>query len=210
MKKALSFVLALCMLVSLLPAVSFVASAEAETKEYAITKDMTYAFAATPVRNPSLADGKFTAKLRYDNYDAVNYAGGAAYVAFPIEAPNAGEYELQIKAYENLVTSAAPAIYLVHESELLERNEGANRNYGTTKARYTGAYTDDLRSPVGYYDFSKASTTEYTSVKSATGATPTVTIDKTGTYYIVICPETYSKVINPKVRNTKDNDAGVD
>ncbi|MBQ7119317.1 MAG: Ig-like domain-containing protein, partial [Oscillospiraceae bacterium] len=210
MKKALSFVLALCMLVSLLPAVSLVASAEAETKEYAITKDMTYAFAATPVRNPSLADGKFTAKLRYDNYDAVNYAGGAAYVAFPIEAPNAGEYELQIKAYENLVTSAAPAIYLVHESELLERNEGANRNYGTTKARYTGAYTDDLRSPVGYYDFSKASTTEYTSVKSAVGSVPTVTIDKTGTYYIVICPETYSKVINPKVRNTKDSNAVVD
>ncbi len=211
MKKTLSLVLALCMLVSLLPAISLSASAEAATKEYVITKDTTFAYAATPVREPKVSGGYFTAKLRYDNYDAVNYAGGAAYIAFPIDAPNAGEYELQIKAYENLATSAAPAIYLIHESELLERNEKNSRDYGTTKARYTGAYSDDLRSPLGYYNFSTASTTEYTSVKTATGATPTVTIDKTGTYYIiVVCPETYSKAINPKVRNTKDNNAVVD
>ncbi|MBE6911018.1 MAG: hypothetical protein E7473_00660 [Ruminococcaceae bacterium] len=209
MKKTLSFVLALCMLVSLLPTVSLVASAEAETKEYAITKGMTYAYAATPVRNPSLTDGKFTAKLRYDAYDSVNYGSAAPYVAFPIEAPNAGEYELQIKAYENLVTSAVPAIYLVHESELLERNEGKNRNYGTTKARYIGGYADDMRTPVGYYDFSEASTTEYTSVKTATGATPTVTIDKAGTYYIVLSLETQSRVLNPNVRDTANDNAVV-
>ena len=210
MKRTLSLALVFCMLISLLPVFSLTASAEAATKEYVITKDTTFAYAATPVREPSVSGGYFKAKLRYDTYDAVNYAGGAHYIAFPIEAPNAGEYELQIKAYENLSTSAVPAVYLIHESELLEKNEAKGRNYVGTKAQYAGAYSDDIRSPLGYYDFSTASTTEYTSIKTATGSTPTVTIDKTGTYYIVICPETHSRAINPKVRNTKDSNAVVD
>ncbi|MBE6911019.1 MAG: hypothetical protein E7473_00665 [Ruminococcaceae bacterium] len=205
MKKLSAIILAIMLVISMLPT-AFAGEATPEKAEYAITENTTYVCAERAVRNSSVSGGYYSAKIRYDTYDSVNYGSYVPYIAFPITAPNPGEYELQIKAYENLATSVAPAVYFIHESELLERNEGKDRDYGTTKARYVGGYSDDLREPIGYYDFSTASTTEYTSVKSASGITSTVIVNKTGTYYIVLCPENYSRAINPKVRDTgKEN-----
>ena len=175
-----------------------------------ITTETTFQYAPTPVRDPNVSKGYFDANLRYDSYLSANYAGQGTYIAFPVVVGNIGRYELQMKAYNNEETSAAPAIYFVHEDDLMDGNEAQGRNYGSTKAHYVGAYKDDLVTPVGYYNFATASTVEYSAVKDASGNAAKLNLVKTGTYYVVICPEQYSRTLNAKVRNTSDNNAVVD
>jgi len=179
--------------------------------DHGMTNTTQYMYSATPVRNPSRNGGTyFSAKTRYDCYPSGANGKYSLYVAFPVDVANTGRYEVQMKAYDaNRETGAVPAIYVVHEDDVYTNYVSADGSI-TYKGYFTGATSADLRSPIGYYNFSTASTTEYTPVKDKEGNAVTVELKRAGKYYIVLCPEVYSRSVNWKVRNTADNNAIVD